>query len=487
MLFLCREQAQGHYFMKMWVGEEWIESSRAEEILSPYTGESVDVVPVADPADVERAISTTVRGAKDMAALPASQRSAILDKAASIMAGRVEEFAKLITSEEGKPLSESRGEASRVADLLRLSAFEGSQMRGESLPLDAQAGATGKIGLTLRIPCGVVAAITPFNYPLLLVAHKIGPALAAGNAVILKPAQQTPLTALKFTEVLLEAGLPPRGIQCITGTGPEIGPVICADRRIRKISFTGSTAVGDAITRIAGVKRLSLELGSNASMVVLPDADLAKVADAVAVGGYVNAGQVCISTQRILVHRKAYSDFLSALRPVVESIRTGDPMTAETKLGPMISAKEAQRVESWIDEAVRDGARVVTGGRHVGATFAPTIVADVATHMRISRDELFGPVVAVTPVESVDQAIEYANDTSYGLAASIFTNDVSSAWRFVRQAEAGNIHVNWTPLWRADLMPYGGFKQSGIGKEGPRYAVEEMTESKTVVFHGIGA
>jgi acyl-CoA reductase-like NAD-dependent aldehyde dehydrogenase len=472
--------------MKMWVGEEWVGSSHTEEVLSPYSSEPVDVVPVADHGHVERAIATAERGAREMAALPASQRVAILDKAATLAAGRVEEFARLITSEEGKPLGESRGEASRLADLLRLSAFEGSQIRGESLPLDAQAGASGKIGITLRVPCGVVAAITPFNYPLLLVAHKVGPALAAGNAVILKPAQQTPLTALKFTELLLEAGLPPQAIQCITGKGSEIGPAICADRRIRKISFTGSTSVGDAITRIAGVKRLSLELGSNAAMVVLPDADLAKVADAVAIGGYVNAGQVCISTQRILVHRKVYSDFLTFLHPVVESIRTGDPMAADTKLGPMISGKEAQRVESWIGEAVGEGARVVTGGHHSGASFAPTVVADVAPHMRISREELFGPVVAVTPVESVDQAIEYANNTSYGLAASIFTNDVANAWRFVRRAEAGNIHVNWTPLWRADLMPYGGLKQSGIGKEGPRYAVEEMTESKTVVFHGIG-
>jgi len=473
--------------MKMWVGEEWAESSRSEEVLSPYSGEPVDVVPVANRADVERAVAAAERGAREMAALPAAQRVAILEKAANLASGCVEEFARLITNEEGKPLSESRGEASRLADLLRLSAFEGAQMRGESLPLDAQTGAVGKVGLTFRIPCGVVAAITPFNYPLLLVAHKVGPALAAGNAVILKPAQQTPLTALKFTQILLEAGLPPRAIQCITGMGSEIGPAICADRRIRKISFTGSTSVGDAITRVAGVKRLSLELGSNAAMVVLPDADLAKVADAVAIGGYVNAGQVCISTQRILVHRKVYSDFLGSLHPVVEAIRSGDPLAADTRLGPMISAKEAQRVESWIDEAVSEGARVVTGGNRNGASFAPTVVADVATHMRISREELFGPVVAVTPVESVDQAIEYANDTSYGLAASIFTNDVSNAWRFVRQAEAGNIHVNWTPLWRADLMPYGGLKQSGIGKEGPRYAVEEMTECKTVVFHGIGA
>lgn len=473
--------------MKMWVGEQWSEGAGSEEVLSPFNGEAIDVVPRAGLADVERAVATAEQGARDMAALTGAQRAEILNKAALIAAGCVEEFGTLISREEGKPLSESRGEASRIADLLRLCAFEGSQLRGEVLPLDAQSGAFGKIGFTLRVPCGVVAAITPFNYPLLLVVHKVGPALAAGNAVILKPAQQTPLTALKFTQILLEAGLPHRAIQCITGMGSEIGPAICADPRIRKISFTGSTAVGESITAIAGVKKLSLELGSNAPLVVLPDADLAKVSDAVAVGGFVNAGQVCISTQRILVHRKVYSDFLDALRPAVAAIRTGDPLASETKLGPMISEKEARRVQSWVDEAVQDGARVLTGGTRDGATYAPTIVADVTPEMRISREELFGPAVAVCPVDSVEQAIERANQTAYGLSAAIFTNDISHAWQFVRKAEAGNIHVNWTPLWRADFMPYGGLKQSGIGKEGPRYAVEEMTESKTVVFHGIGA
>jgi acyl-CoA reductase-like NAD-dependent aldehyde dehydrogenase len=473
--------------MKMWVGEQWSDGTGIEPVLSPYNGEEIDVVPRAGLADVERAVATAALGAQDMAALTGAQRVEILNKAANLVAGCVEEFARLISREEGKPLSESRGEASRMPDLLRLCGFEGSQLRGESLPLDAQTGAVGKMGFTIRVPCGVVAAITPFNYPLLLVVHKVGPALAAGNAVVLKPAQQTPLTALKLTQILLEAGLPPRGIQCITGPGSDIGPALCADPRIRKISFTGSTTVGEAITRVAGVKRLSLELGSNAPLVILPDADLAKVSDAVAVGGYVNAGQVCISTQRILVHRQVYTDFLDALRPAVEAIRTGDPLAGDTKLGPMISEKEALRVQSWIEEAVESGARVVTGGTRQGATFAPTIVSDVTPQMRIAREELFGPAVAVCPVDSVDQAIELANETAYGLSAAIFTNDIRRAWQFVRKTEAGNLHVNWTPLWRADFMPYGGLKQSGIGKEGPRYAVEEMTESKTVVFHGIGA
>lgn len=353
------------------------------------------------------------------------------------------------------------------------------------MPLDAHVGTRGKLGMTLRVPCGVVVAISPFNYPLLLVLHKVGPALAAGNAVILKPASQTPLVALKLTQLLLEAGLPENGLQCITGAGSKIGPVLCADSRVRKVSFTGSTEVGEKLTQVAGVKKLSLELGSNAPLVVLPDADLNKVAEATAVGGYVNAGQVCISTQRVLVQRKVYADFLDALKPRVEAIKVGDPLAEDTRLSAMISEKDAERVGSWIKEAVSGGARVVTGGQRQGAVFAPTIVADVKPEMRISCDELFGPAVAVTPVENIDEAITLANDSRYGLGAGIFTRDINLALRFAREVQSGNVMINWTPLWRADLMPYGGFKGSGIGKEGPRYAVEEMTDLKTVVFHGL--
>jgi acyl-CoA reductase-like NAD-dependent aldehyde dehydrogenase len=331
----------------------------------------------------------------------------------------------------------------------------------------------------------VVLAISPFNYPLLLVLHKVGPALAAGNAVILKPASSTPFSSLKLTQALLEAGLPEDGMQCITGSGSRLGPMLCADRRVRKISFTGSTEVGEKLARVAGVKKLSLELGSNCPLVILPDADLDRVAEATVTGGYVNAGQVCISTQRILVHRKAYADFLSALKPRVEAIKVGNPLADDTKLSAMISVGEAKRVESWVQEAVSGGARVVTGGERQGAVFRPTVVADVDPGMRISREELFGPAVAVTPVDTVDQAITFANDSMYGLGAGIFTRDITTAWRFAREVQTGTVQINWTPLWRADLMPYGGFKGSGIGREGPRYAIEEMTEIKTVVFHGI--
>jgi acyl-CoA reductase-like NAD-dependent aldehyde dehydrogenase len=335
----------------------------------------------------------------------------------------------------------------------------------------------------MRIPCGVVVAITPFNFPVLLAVHKIGPALAAGNAVILKPAGLTPLTGLKLTELFLDAGIPENALQCLTGPGATIGPRLCADGRVRKISFTGSTAVGEAIANIAGVKHLSLELGSNCPVVVLPDADLERVASAVALGGYANAGQVCISTQRVLVDRSIYGDAVDALVEKVSAIPTGDPLDESTRLSAMVSEREAERVGAWIDDAVGGGARVVTGGDRDGAVFSPTVVADVDPAMRISCDELFGPAVAITPVGTVEEAIALANDSRYGLSAGIFTRDLDVALRFAREAESGNVHLNGTPTWRADLMPYGGLKESGLGKEGPRYAVEAMTESKTIVFH----
>jgi glyceraldehyde-3-phosphate dehydrogenase (NADP+) len=312
------------------------------------------------------------------------------------------------------------------------------------------------------------------------------PALAAGNAVILKPASRTPLTALLLTRLLLEAGLPANAIQCVTGSGADVGTALCADERVRKISFTGSTEVGRRIAAVAGIKRLSLELGANCPVVVLADADLDQTAAAAALGGYVNAGQVCISVQRILVDRGVYGDFLDALVPRVEAIRVGDPSSEDTQLSALISEGEARRVEATVREAVDSGAKLLTGGGRSGAVVEPTVVADVDPSSPLSRDELFGPAVAVTPVSGIEEAIALANDSSYGLGAGVFTSNVGNALRFARDVDCGSIQINWTPLWRADLMPYGGLKGSGIGKEGPRYAIEEMTELKTVVFHGIG-
>ena len=471
--------------MKMYIAGQWVDSPHMLPVKAPYSGQVVDCVPDATSQQIEQALAAAEKGAAAMAQLTAYERSQIMLHAADLLQASVEEFAQTISLEEGKPLVESRVEAGRMPDLMRLSAYEGAQLRGETLPLDSQAGVRGKFGFTVRVPCGVVVAISPFNYPLLLVLHKVAPALASGNAVILKPATYTPLIALKLTEVFLKAGLPENGLQCITGSGARIGPALCSDSRVRKISFTGSAEVGEQLAKAAGAKKLSLELGANSPVVVLKDADMEAAAAATAVGGYVNAGQVCISVQRVLVQRPAYADFLDALKPKVEAIKVGDPMQEDTRLSALITERDAERVGAWVDQAVQGGARVVTGGQRDGAKFAPTIVADVAPQMRVSCDELFGPAVAVAPVENIDDAIGLANDSSFGLGAGVFTRDINHALRFAQEVHTGTVMINWTCLWRADLMPYGGFKQSGFGREGPRYTIEEMTEIKTVVFHGL--
>ena len=471
--------------MEMYVAGEWRASDSEDEIRNPYSGELVDTVPRASTRDLEEALAAAVEGARAMRSLGAFERKRMLDRAAELAEATVPELARTISAEEGKPLSEALGEASRIPELIRLAASEGARVHGETVPVDAAPNAADKLAFTVRQPCGVVAAVTPFNYPALLVGHKLFPALAAGNAVVLKPASRTPLTALRLTRLLLEAGLPGNGVQCLTGSGSELGTALCSDERVRKISFTGSTAVGRQIAAVAGVKRLSLELGANCPLIVLPDADLEQAAAATALGGYVNAGQVCISVQRVLVERAAYPDFLDALVPKVEAIRVGDPFVEGTQLSALITESEARRVETAIREAVASGASLVTGGERSGAVVEPAVVADVDPSLPLSREELFGPAVAVTPVAGIDEAIALANDSSYGLGAGIFTSAIREALRFAREVDCGSIQINWTPLWRADLMPYGGLKGSGVGKEGPRYAIEEMTELKTVVFHGL--
>jgi len=469
--------------MKMCIGGEWVDKPRQMEVLHPFDNSVVDHVPHGDAADAERAVTAALRGAKVMARLPAWERSQILQRAAERIEARTEELGRTITLEVGKILAEGRFEVGRAVQTLRLSAEEARRIHGETVPLDGAPGGAGKFGFTLRVPCGVVVAISPFNFPLNLVAHKVGPAIAAGNAVIIKPPSNTPLSALKLTEILLECGLPPEAISCLTGPGGELGEALCRDPRVRKITFTGSVPVGQRICEIAGLKRVTMELGSNAPIIVMPDASVEKVAQAVAATGYSNAGQVCISTQRVIASRRVYADLLAATKTAVDQLTTGNPLAADTKIGPMIREREAQRVEQWVNEAVQGGARLVTGGERHGAMYAPTIVADVQPAMRISREELFGPAVAFTPFETVEEALALANDSQFGLAAGVFTESLETAMRFARELETGNIHINGGPSWRADAMPYGGLKASGFGKEGPRYAIEEMTELKMICLH----
>jgi glyceraldehyde-3-phosphate dehydrogenase (NADP+) len=467
----------------MFVAGEWVGATRQIPVLNPFDGSTIDTVPQASGADVDRALEFAERGARALRDSAGYDRYRWLRKSAEILESRAEEFARTITLEEGKILPEARVEVARAVNTLTESAEEAKRLSGEVVPLDGAPGAGRRFGFTLRVPCGVVVAISPFNFPLNLVTHKVGPALAGGNTVIVKPATDTPLSALKLVEVLLEAGVPAEGIQCLTGPGGEVGDRLCADPRVRKITFTGSRDVGEHICKTAGLKKVTMELGSNAPLIILPDADLDKAAQAIAATGYANAGQVCISAQRVLPLKPVYESLIEALGPRVQAIATGNPLEASTKMGPMIREQDARRVEAWVQEAVGAGARLVTGGSRQGSLHAPTLLADVHPQLRVSRDELFGPGVALTPVETVDEAIALANDTRYGLSAGIFTRDLESAMRFAREVESGNLHINWGPQWRADLMPYGGLKESGFGKEGPKYAIQEMTELKMVVMH----
>lgn len=456
-----------------------------EDIKSPFDGSVVGQAPVATIADVDNAITKAESSADLWRHTPAHIRSAILLKAATLADERSEEIAQLISSENGKSLLEARGEASRSGEIIRLAAFEGAQLYGSSLPLDANKG-TGleKLGFTIRQPVGVVVAISPFNYPALLVLHKIAPALAVGNSVVLKPARSTPLTAIALAKCFSDAGLPEGVLQVITGSGAELGGALVKDPRVRKVSFTGSTTTGTQISNVAGVKKLSLELGSSCPVVVLDDADIDYATDAIALGGYINAGQVCISVQRVIVDAKIMSNFLDALKPKVEAIKVGNPKSDDTKVGTLISEAEAIRVENSIKQAVSDGAVLLTGGARDKTIIKPAIVCGVNPNSAFAQDELFGPAIAVSSANGIKEAITLANSTVYGLGAGVFTKNVDVAIQSAREIDAGIIHINWTPLWRADLMPYGGLKSSGVGKEGVRSTVTEMTEEKTIILHG---
>lgn len=469
--------------MKMLLGGKWVDREAKIEVKNPFDGSVVDTVPSSNLNDVEEALATAERGSEIMRKLTGYQRYEILQKVADLMRDQSDELSRIITLEEGKIIAEANMEATRAREIIVLSAEEAKRLGSEVVPLDGAPGTANKLGFTLRVPCGIVVGISPFNFPLHLVCHKIGPAIAAGNACIIKPATDTPLSALKLVELFIEAGTPPEAVQCLTGPGSTVGNALCVDRRVRKITFTGSRDIGEQICKVAGLKRVTMELGSNSPLIVMPDADPERVAKAACLSGFSNAGQVCISTQRVIAHREIYNDLLEAMTETTAAISTGNPLDADIGMGPMIREEDSVRVAKWVKEAANGGARVLTGGNRVGQLFEPTLVADVSPEMRISCDEIFGPVVGVTEASDIDTAIALANATNYGLSAAIFTQNIDWAMKFVRECDSGNLHVNWGTQWRADLMPYGGLKESGMGKEGPKYAVQEMTETKMAVFH----
>ncbi len=385
----------------------------------------------------------------------------------------------------GKTIREARTEVQRAIQTLIFSAEEARRIGGEVIPIDAHPNGKGKVGFYIRQPVGIVSAITPFNFPLNLSMHKVAPALACGNAVILKPSERTPLTPLMLGEVLLEAGLPPQALSILPGYG-DVGKAMTMHPDVRVVSFTGSRKIGEIITRQAGIKKVVLELGSNSAIVLHKDGDLKKAVQKTVLGGYAIAGQVCISVQRVFVHEELFDQFLEELEKAVNGLKVGDPMQEDTDVGPMIGVSEVQRVQEWIDEALHEGAKLITGGvscgDRVSSVLLPTIVSLVPPNTKLYREEAFAPVVVVNPYKEVEEAIQMVNDSEYGLQVGVFTKDIDIAWEFIRKVQAGGVLINEGPNFRADHMPYGGVKYSGIGREGPRFAIEDYTEIKMVIF-----
>ena len=459
---------------------EWIETGAWQEVRSPYSGELVARVAKAGAAEARRAVDAAARAMRDP--LPAHKRAEILVRVAGGLGRRHEEVAQTICAEAGKPLKAARVEAARAMSTYTMAAVEARTLAGEMVPMDASQAGVGKLAFTLRLPVGVVGAISPFNFPLNLVAHKLAPALAAGCAVVLKPASQTPLSALLLAELMTEAGLPPGWLNVLVGPAAELGDVLVEDERVRAITFTGSGPVGWKLAARAPRKRVSLELGNATPVLVEADADLEDAATRVAANAFSFAGQSCISIQRVYVHESAYDDFVSRFVPKVEALHVGDPADEETDVGPLIDHENRDRVLEWIEEARAAGAEILTGGDLDGELLRPTVIARPGPELKVSCEEVFGPVCTVAPYTSLDEAIELANGTRYGLQAGIFTSSVKTALEAARRLEFGGVTVNEAPTFRADQMPYGGVKDSGNTREGPAYAVRELTEERLVVL-----
>ncbi|MGB2953064.1 MAG: aldehyde dehydrogenase family protein [Gaiellaceae bacterium] len=462
---------------KLLVGGEWIETGDWVEVRSPYSGETVARVAKARAGEVRRAIDAAEQAMRDP--LPAHKRAEILVRVAAALGRRHDEVAQLISDEAGKPMKAARVEARRAMSTYTFAAVEARKLVGDVIPMDASQAGEGKLAFTLRRPRGIVGAISPFNFPLNLVAHKLAPALAAGCAVVLKPASQTPLSALLLAELEEDAGLPPGWLNVLVGPAAEIGDVLVEDERVKAITFTGSSGVGWGLAERASRKHVALELGNSTPVIVASDADVEEAAEKLAANSFSFAGQSCISVQRIYIERPAYDGFLERFLPRVEALKVGDPAEEDTDVGPVIDEDARERILEWIRES---NGQVLTGGDLDGELIRPTVIANPDPADKVSCEEVFGPVVTVSACESLDEAVELANGTRYGLQAGIFTNDLRAALHAAQELEFGGVTVNEAPTFRADQMPYGGVKDSGNTREGPAYAVRELTEEHLVVI-----
>jgi acyl-CoA reductase-like NAD-dependent aldehyde dehydrogenase len=466
----------------MFIAGHPVRTGEKREVRIPYDGSTAGTIYQAGRDEVNAAIEAAHEAFPKMRAMSRHERSSILYRAHAILKERAEEMARAVAAEAGKPIREARGEVERGLFTLLFSAEEAHRLHGEEIPMDAHPGGRGKTGLAIREPLGVIAAITPFNFPLNLSLHKIGPALAAGNTVVHKPASATPISALLIAQIFLDAGLPSGALNVITGPGGIIGDALTFDPRIAMVTFTGSPDVGQRIRNLAGMKRVTLELGSNSAVILEADADLDKAIPKCVAGAFANSGQVCISIQRVYAQESIRDEVADRMAELAGKLRIGHPLEDATELSSLITEGEAKRVEEWIEEARQAGAKVLTGGERHGATLSPAVLKDVPPEVNLSRREAFGPVVAVNGYKTLDDAIALVNHSDYGLQAGMYTRDIDKAFRAAREVHVGGFHINEIPAFRVDQMPYGGVKLSGSGREGPRYAIEEMTELKLITW-----
>ncbi|GAB6181937.1 aldehyde dehydrogenase family protein [Desulfotomaculum defluvii] len=466
----------------LFINGEWVKTNQKELVLNKATGEAIAEICVAGPDEIDQAVTAAYTAYKKEKLAP-YRRYEILKRASELLMERQEDLGLTIALEVGKTLQEAKGEVARAAQTLLVSAEESKRVQGEIVPIAGSPGNENRTAWTMRVPVGVVCAITPFNVPANLTCHKIGPAIAAGNTVVYKPASATPIIGAKLCEIFVEAGLPAGHLNMVMGPGSVVGEALAKDERIAYYSFTGSAAVGMNLKNSVGFRKVSLELGSNAPTIVHKDADISRAAESLTRSAFANAGQLCISVQRVYVHSDAYEEFCAKAVALTKTLKMGNPLDPTTDIGPMISEKEAIRAEQWIQEAVAEGAEILVGGHRNGPFLAPTILTKVQPKMKCSCNELFAPVFNIVRYDNIDDAIALANNSNYGLQAAIFTNSLDLAIRAAEELEAGGVIINDPSTFRADLMPYGGWKQSGIGKEGPRYVIEEMTEEKIIVIN----
>ncbi|NQU67219.1 MAG: aldehyde dehydrogenase family protein [Candidatus Marinimicrobia bacterium] len=469
--------------MKMLIGGQWIEKSQTIDVLNPFDGSVIDTVPAGTAEDVHAAIDIAQKGYEINRDIPIHKRISILKKAADLMQARYEELAVTIATEGSKTIQEARKEVGRAINTITISAEEARRINGETIPFDSAEGSENRVGYYYRSPIGIIAAITPFNDPLNLVAHKVGPAIAGGNAVIVKPATVTPLSALKLAECLLDAGLPGEILSVVTGYGNQIGEALVSDPRIRMVSFTGGGEAGERITRLAGLKKIGMELGSNSPVIVLGDADMEKAVESCVSGAFYAVGQNCIGVQRIYINEKIYDDFRNRFVSRTQKYKTGSQLDENTDMGPMITESEAIRVIDWVNESVSQGATCLTGGTRNYTLVQPTVMENMPNAAKLNCQEVFGPVVSLYSVASLEEAVQKSNAVNYGLHAAIFTKDLENAFYAIRHLDVGSVIVNDSTDYRVDLMPFGGVKQSGLGREGIRFALQEMTEPKVVCFN----